>query len=260
MDDAASDLKAKDQPMTTACDTMTSMTDTVRLLGDRTGIIYAGREISGFPYIPEMSAKAQHRVARWGRQLAPEALTSEQRQLLEGEPPFAVAKARRDASNQDVFLGSPLVRDLWDNALDPHERDLVLNPDTALQKRYPLSTGDLAKLVGASKRQIQYWSTRNLLPHWTADDGETRFFEAAAVIVAFALHKRKQNERQFYADFGTEDQPLRKTPEVVSLLGLRMLTVANGAEDEALNRTEVMLRTVADSLAQVRHQRHPRSV
>jgi len=56
---------------------------------------------------------------------------------------------------------------------------------------YPLSTGELSGLTGMSKRQVQYWSERRLQPHWLDERGHRRF-EAAAVIVAFALSDSKQ--------------------------------------------------------------------
>ncbi len=55
----------------------------------------------------------------------------------------------------------------------------------------PLSTGELSGLTGMSKRQVQYWSERRLQPHWLDERGHRRF-EAAAVIVAFALSDSKQ--------------------------------------------------------------------
>jgi DNA-binding transcriptional MerR regulator len=219
---------------------------TARLRPDRTGIEYRGEPIEGFPYLDTMTRDDQVRVARWAKQLAPERMTQEQRRLLAEQPPREISARRREGVRQDEFLRSPPVRGLW-RSLDDDTRELVLNPDTVLGKRYPLGTNELARLTGLSRRQVQHWSDRRLLPHWTDERG-FRFFEAPAAIVAFALRDRKQHERQFYADIGTHEHPLPAVRDAVNIVGMRTLDLAQDADPQDLADAEDAFRTVADSL------------
>jgi DNA-binding transcriptional MerR regulator len=151
---------------------------------------------------------------------------------------------------QDQILRSPLVRTLWDSLLEVQQA-LVLNPDRELGKRYPLTTGDLSGLTGMSKRQVQYWSERRLLPHWLDERGHRRF-EAAAVIVAFALSDSKQHDRQHYADVAADSQPLAAMRRAVGVVGLSALSSSEKLDPDELERTEHTLRLLADALHEVR--------
>lgn len=218
----------------------------VKLGPDRTGIEYRGDPLEGFPYISTMEPGDQLRVARWAKQLAPKRLTREQKQLLADQPPREVSARRREGIRQDRFLNSPLVRDLW-LSLDKDAQELVLNPDTVLGKRYPLSTNELARLASLSRRKVQYWSDRHLLPHWSDDRGY-RVFGTPAAIVAFALRDRKQHERQFYADISSHEEPLTAVRDAVNIVGMRTLDLAADARPEDLAATEQAFRNVADSI------------
>jgi MerR HTH family regulatory protein len=223
---------------------------TVRLRADRRGIVYRGTPIDGFPDLDTVSAEDRLRIARWAKSLAPGDMSTGQRQLLAEQRGRRVSTRRREGISQDRWLRSPLVRGLW-RSLGPHEQDLVLNPDTTLDKRYPLSTNELARLTGLTRRQVQHWSDRRLLPHWTDERGY-RLFEAPAAIVAFALRARGQHERQFYADIGRHTHPLAALREVVSIVGMRTLDLAQGAEPDELAEAEEIFRAVAESLHALR--------
>jgi hypothetical protein len=194
-----------------------------------------------------MAEKDQLRVAAWARKLAPRSLTAAQRALLENRRPSA---RRLEGLRQDQILRSPLVRTLWDS-LDEVQQALVLNPDQELGKRYPLSTGELSRLTGMSKRQVQYWSERRLLPHWL-DEHRHRHFEAAGVIVAFALSDSKQHDRQHYADVAADSQPLAAMRRAVGVVGLSALSSKEKLDPDELQRTERTLRLLADALHEVR--------
>lgn len=228
------------------------MSVTVKLRSDRMGIVYEGREFDGFPYIETMHANDRLRVARWANSLAPDAMTDEQREMLAGQPPRKVSARRLEGIRQDVILHSSPVQSFW-GSLDERARDLVLNPDLAIGKRYPLSTVELARLTGLTRRQVQHWSDRRLLPHWSDERGH-RMFEAPAAIVAFALHDRKQHERQFYADLGLGDRPLLAVRDAVNIVGMRTLDLAEGADPQELVETEQAFRAVADSIRDLRVQ------
>jgi hypothetical protein len=188
------------------------------------------------------------------------AMTSTQRALLKKRPQRQPSARRLEGLRQDQILRSPLVRTLWDS-LDEVQQALVLNPDRELGKRYPLSTGELSRLTAMSKRQVQYWSERRLLPHWL-DDHRHRHFEAAGVIVAFALSSSKQHDRQHYADVAADSRPLAAMRRAVGVVGLSALSSSEQLDPEELERTEHTLRLLADALHEVREdpKRSPRTI
>lgn len=222
------------------------MSATVKLRSDRKGIVYKGRKIDGFPDVETMQESDRLRVARWADSLAPGAMTDAQREMLAGRAPRTVSARRIEGIRQDAILHSSPVQSFW-KSLDQRTRELVLNPDLAIGRRYPLSTVELARLTGLTRRQVQHWSDRRLLPHWSDERGH-RMFEAPAAIVAFALHDRKQHERQFYADLGLGDRPLVAVRDAVNIVGMRTLDLAVGADPQELAETEQAFRAVADSI------------
>lgn len=177
-------------------------------------------------------------------------MTSTQRGLLKKRAQRQPSARRLEGLRQDQILRSPLVRALWDSLLDSQQA-LVLNPDQELDKRYPFSTGELSHLTGMSKRQVQYWSERRLLPHWLDERGHRRF-EAAGVIVAFALSDSKQHDRQHYADVAADSQPLAAMRRAVSVVGLSALSSKEKLDPDELERTEHTLRQLADVMHEIR--------
>lgn len=177
-------------------------------------------------------------------------MTSTQRALLKKRAQRQPSARRMEGLRQDQVLRSPLVRTLWDSLSDTQQA-LVLNPDRELGKRYPLSTGELSGLTGMSKRQVQYWSERRLLPHWLDQRGHRRF-EAAGVIVAFALSDSKQHDRQHYADVAADSQPLASMRRAISVVGLSALSSSDKLDPDELEHTERTLRLLADALHEVR--------
>jgi len=218
----------------------------VTLRRDRRGIEYRGESIEGFPHDSTMTPADQLRVARWAKQLAPVQMTAQQRALIAHQPQRKVSPHRREGLKQDEALRSPFVRGLW-RGLDEPTQALVLNPNTTLQRRYPLRTNELAQLTGLSRRQVQHWSDRGLLPHWTDEHG-SRYFEAPAAIIAFALRDRKQHERQFYADIASHDRPLVAVRDALNIVGMRTLDLAEDADPQDLADTEQTARAIAEGI------------
>jgi hypothetical protein len=96
--------------------------------------------------------------------------------------------------------------------------------------RYPLTSGDLARLTGLSKRQIQYWADHGLLP--CRRKNSRRLFESVGLIVAFSLLNSNQSERQCYrrALTATIDDLTAQVGMISSVVAARL----EGAdEDEA---------------------------
>jgi hypothetical protein len=216
----------------------------IELADDRTGILVDGSRRDGFPHLSDASPEDQLRVARWAAKVTPEAVTPEQAELLRNRRRQRSSQRRLEGQRQDRFLASPLVRLIWQQ-LGDRERALVLNPDRAVGSRYPLSSGQLADLVGMSKRQVQYWSERGLLPHWLDERGHRRF-EAPAAVVAFALGDSKQHDRQHYADIIASAQPLAKLRRDLNVAGLSAVVAERDPAE--LIATAANLRKLADAL------------
>ena len=221
----------------------------VKLSPNHEGILVDGELLPGFPYLEEMTESDQLRVAAWARKLAPRSMTAAQRALLERRSHGQPSSRRLEGARQDRILRSPVVRTLWDSLLDTQQA-LVLNPDQELGKRYPLTTGELGRLTGMTKRQVQYWSERRLLPYWLNGHRHRRF-EAAAVIVAFALSGSKQHDRQHYADIAADSRPLAAMRRAVGVVGLSALSSNEKLDPDELERTERTLRLLADALREV---------
>lgn len=137
----------------------------------------------GFPDDLELPAGQRLRIAGWARALAPDQLTEDQRQLLEGFTPKASA-ARQRAEAESGYQGSPI----W-NFLSDAQRKLVDDPALHSQlkdTRYPLRTSELATLVGVSSDQIRYWNESGLLPARRTTGNQRRFY-AEASMWAFLL-------------------------------------------------------------------------
>ncbi|HLH64364.1 MAG TPA: MerR family DNA-binding transcriptional regulator [Solirubrobacteraceae bacterium] len=222
----------------------------VKLRRDRRGIVFAGREVEGFPYVAEMSPGDQLKVARWARRLAPGSETDEQKALVEGHAVPEPSDKRLEGLYQDQMLRLPQVRSLW-RRLGETEQAAVVNPENSVGKRYPLNTKKLAQLTGLSERQVRYWSDLGLLPHWLDDNGY-RHFEAAAAIVAFSLVHRSQPERQFYAELGASERPMDDAQQALSLVCFRLVDLVGRLDAVESEEMEDMLRSAADNLREAR--------
>lgn len=123
---------------------------------------------------------------------------------------------RRERLQQSRLLRDPRVRALWPR-LKRGQQQAVLDPSTAVGHRYPLSSGEIARLTGLSERQVRYWADRGLIVHWRK--GSRRLFETAGLITAFSITNASQNELQFYRGF-VEDSVVQLTAKVGILTGL----------------------------------------
>jgi hypothetical protein len=142
----------------------------------------------GFPDNPELSTRERLTVARWAEELAPEALSPEQKQLLAENPPSVSLRQKELAQNQ-VDLRAPSMSALWDS-LSEEEQELVHNPGTSPARpdvRYPLTVGDVAAITGATERKVRNWTDEGLLPAFREKDD--RRFYSAALIRAFVLER-----------------------------------------------------------------------
>jgi hypothetical protein len=223
-----------------------SSTSEVKLRKDRSGIIFKGQELDGFPFFDDMGADDQLKVARWAHRLTPDVETEEQKALLKGYERPKPSAARREAMRQDEILSSAPVRALW-RQLDEDARKAVVNPENYVGKQYPLSTGKLAELTGLTSRRVRNWSDLGLLPHWSGANGY-RAFDSPAAIVAFTLRDQPQADRQFFTDLGASATPLEAAAQAISLISLRMLEIAGERGANAAMSAERILRSAADDL------------
>ncbi len=226
---------------------MSSSPTKPKLLPDRSGYRLGEESVSDFAHRDDLPKSAQLAIARWAAQLHPSKLSAAQRELLRKAPPRRPSPRRKEGQRQARILSSPLVRALW-RSLDSEAQELVLNPDRKLGegRRYPLSTGDLHELTGLSARQIQYATSRGLIPFFSDKRGHRRF-ESAAAILAFALAKSKQSERQYLATIATADAPLAEMRKAVGMIGLYALTSSKTSVSE-LEATQAQLQTLTEAV------------
>jgi len=142
----------------------------------------------GFPDNPELSTRERLLIARWGQAIAPDELSSEQRQLLAANPPKASLYLTETTAN-NWALQAPSMDALYDSLTD-EEQKVVSHPSRSRQRpgaRYPLTVGEIAAITGASERKIRNWADEGLLPAFR--ERNDRRFYSAAVILAFVLQR-----------------------------------------------------------------------
>lgn len=195
---------------------------------------------TGLPDDPELPTGQRLRIAGWARALAPDQLTEDQRQLLEGFTPKASA-ARQRAEAESSYQGSPI----W-NFLSDEQRKLVDDPALHTQLKgthYPLRTAELATLVGVSSDQIRYWNESGLLPARRTAGNQRRFY-AEASMWAFLLADMGQPLlsvlRQVHEGRGSKflaalSMLLRERQDASSSEGRRGLRAADSLQELALS-------------------------
>jgi DNA-binding transcriptional MerR regulator len=170
-----------------------------QLRADRLGYLIDGEYTQGFADRPDLRPADRQLIARWCQRFTPDLLTAAQREVLErpkaGVP--TVLLQLRDAAVENAERDMPLAVDVGlYGRLDTAEVHKVREPWLVLggnpARDYPLSAAELAKLTGATTKQIRSWEESDLLPaYWIA--GRRHFFSAAAVH-AFALRGLDRNE------------------------------------------------------------------
>ena len=119
----------------------------------------------------------------------------------------------QDRLRQGELISHPRTRALWDQ-LDRDQKRAVLAPEEKVGKRYPLTSGDLARLCSLPSHRVRYWADKGILPCW--HKGRRRLFEEPGVITAFALRGASQNNIQFYGEVMNE--PVETLQEKLNIL------------------------------------------
>ncbi len=127
--------------------------------------------------------------------------------------PAKVSPERRERLDQARVLRDPRARALWPQ-LKRRQQQIVLNPNAVVGHRYPLSSGEIARLTGMSERQVRYWADHRLIAHWRK--GSRRLFETVGLVTAFSIANASQHELQFYR--GLMDDPVAKLAAKVGIL------------------------------------------
>ena len=173
--------------------------DGPRLRADQQGYVIEGKDVQGFADRPDLNQDDRQLIARWCQRFTPDMLEAKQRELL--EHPAArlsrVARELRDAAIENAERDMPLAVDVGlygrlgeDDVRKVREPWVVLGGNPP--RDYPLTASELAKLTGATTKQIRSWEESELLPaYWIAD---RRHFFSAAAVHAFALRKLDRNE------------------------------------------------------------------
>lgn len=192
----------------------------LRVLQTRTGYLDDGVEIEGFADRKDLPDAERLLIAGWALLYSRETLTDAQRALLDAKA--EEIKAARAASPEYLdshLLLTPAIRQI-ERELSDELNWRLHHPIDSIGKDFPLSTDDLHKLTGLSKRQIQFWSDKGLLPCVRAKNGYREFGEAAAIIAAW-LHGKKQYERQFLAGLCDEDDAADRLADLAAFVALR---------------------------------------
>lgn len=188
----------------------------VTVRADLNGYVLHGQAFDGFADRPDLPLVDRVAIARMARSYAHGALSEEQRRLLVRDD----ARPRR---------ASALLRGFTENALEDEKayREGLYAQLTARQRRaiaekhFPVTVGQLARLVGATDRQIRHWTDRGLLPaHRVA--GQRRYFTAAAVQAASYVRLDKQQ----MATLAALVYPSPRSAALLSVVGATLTTLA----------------------------------
>jgi hypothetical protein len=173
--------------------------DRPRLRPGRTGYRLGNREFDGFPDQPELEDRQRARIADWGR-AAGWPLSPEQNALLERSEPAPPSNAQRQTAEDERWIATSVPQGLLSLLSDGQARFVrqpSLHPDLE-DARYPLGVGQLARLAGATERQIRHWSDLRLLRS-ERHDGDRRFWPAAAA-AALVLADAPQHTKAVAAE------------------------------------------------------------
>lgn len=163
-----------------------------RLLPGKSGWRMGDQRVEGFDDDPTLSHEDRVRIARWAINAG---TASETQRLLVAEGATEAAGAQ-DAIWEERRELDQYGAELLLALLDEPKARLVRNPATheGLEgATYPLSTGQLATLVGVTPRQVRHWSNAGLVP--TDRRSQDRFFYATAAAVAMYLAGTEQYEK-----------------------------------------------------------------
>ncbi len=170
-----------------------------QLRADRVGYILDGERVEGFADRTDVDARGRRALAEWAESFTPDALQDEQKRIL-AQPDPGLSDTERQLLHgaiENAEHDMPLAIELGLRArLDAEQIRAIREPWTVLdgtrRRRYPLNTGELARITGTSAKQIRTWEESGLLPaYWIA--GRRHFF-SAALVYAFLLKDLDRHE------------------------------------------------------------------
>jgi hypothetical protein len=145
-------------------------TRTPRLLGTAQGYVLGDERVEGFEDRSDLPETARILIAQWAARLSEKGPSDEQQKLLETsvlpEPSSAdVEEVRAAVQDAEEDVPQALRLGLYD-VLQEEERERARFPSRYLDnaRSYPLAVSDLAKLTGATPKQVRHWDDMGLLP------------------------------------------------------------------------------------------------
>lgn len=197
----------------------------VTVRADLRGYVLRGQAVDGFDDRTDLPRVDRVAIARMARSYAP-ALSVEQRQLLARDD----ARPRRASARLRGFTENALEDEKAYRAglyaqLSARQRAAIAETD------FPVSVGQLARLVGATDRQIRHWTDLELLPaHRVA--GQRRYYSAAAVQAASYVRMDKHQ----MATLATLVRPSSRSATLLSVVGATLTTLAQRVGGEEVQR------------------------
>ncbi len=170
-----------------------------QLRADRAGYILDGDYVEGFADRTNIDARSRRALAEWAESYTPNALQDEQKRILAQPDPGPSDTERQlvKGAIENAERDMPLAIDLGLYArLDAEQIRMIREPWTVLggarRRRYPLNTGEVARITGTSAKQVRTWEESGLLPAYRIA-GRRHFF-SAALVYAFLLKDLDRHE------------------------------------------------------------------
>lgn len=188
---------------------------------DHRGYLLDGKLVEGFADRRDLSLRDRIAIARMARRFAPARLSDAQRGLLEraaarAHAPSEALRGFTANAGDDEDAHAAGIYEL----LTPAQREAVAHPERVTRARYPLTVGQLARIVGATGRQVRHWTDSALLPVHRVR-GQRRYFSAAAAR-AMALARMSNHEIASLAELARRTPA---APRFATLLGTTLASV-----------------------------------
>jgi len=164
---------------------------TLRLRTDALGYLLDEEVVDGFPDREELPTQQRVTIAQWAARFTREALSESQARLLKRREPRRSSERQRSLAASRELLADLVDAGLWET-LSQEERAWVVrpaaHPELSEGVAYPLSTGQLARLCGASERQVRGWIDSGLVTA-TRERGARRVYAGGAAQALLLAHQ-----------------------------------------------------------------------
>jgi DNA-binding transcriptional MerR regulator len=181
------------------------LTSSVRptLRADAKGYVLGDESVDGFADRPDLVDGQRRIIARLAAHYAPDEVSAAQQEFLrdfEARGPTRPSELLLALAADEADVTEAYVTGFYDELSDESRR-VVFNPSEHPElggRDYPLSIGDVAKLTGATTRQLRHWEDSGLLRSHRVN-GRRKFF-AGAVLKAMVLAETPQYQLAAISD------------------------------------------------------------